>query len=129
MVEEYTSNPYVIYVEPEFGNHFGFYEGGLFQVFSNKTSYTYPAKVALEFFNIILNENNNENKLHNEYKHDIRHGNKHGNEKHDNKKMNIDINVNEYGNKNQNENENINDENNNESIKIKKIKSKKMTRA
>mmetsp|Transcript_15210 Transcript_15210/g.14617 ORF Transcript_15210/g.14617 Transcript_15210/m.14617 type:complete len:430 (-) Transcript_15210:701-1990(-) len=60
MVEEYTINPNVIYVEPEYGNHFGFYEGGLFELFSNKTSYTYPAKVAIEFFNIILNEKKNE---------------------------------------------------------------------
>ena len=96
MVEEYTSNPYVIYVEPEFGNHFGFYEGGLFQVFSNKTSYTYPAKVALEFFNIILNENNNENKHENLSKHESRHENR----KHESRKMNI--NENEYGNKNEN---------------------------
>ena len=56
MIEEYTQNPNVIYVEPEYGNHFGFYEGGLFELFTNKTSYTYPAKVALEFFSIILDE-------------------------------------------------------------------------
>ena len=56
MVEEYTMNPNVIYVEPEYGNHFGFFEGGIFEIFSNKTSYTYPAKLALEFFNIILDE-------------------------------------------------------------------------
>jgi hypothetical protein len=43
-------------VEPQFGNHFGFYEGGIFEAFSNKTSYTYPAKVATEFFAVILEE-------------------------------------------------------------------------
>ena len=58
MVEEYTINPNVIYIEPEYGNHFGFFEGGIFEIFSNKTSYTYPAKVALEFFRIILDEEN-----------------------------------------------------------------------
>ena len=56
MVEEYTLNPNVIYVEPEYGNHFGFMEGSLLESFSNKTSYTYPAKIALEFFNLILEE-------------------------------------------------------------------------
>ena len=58
MVEEYTRNPNVIYMEPEYGNHFGFFEGGIFEIFSNKTSYTYPAKLALEFFRIILDEEN-----------------------------------------------------------------------
>ena len=58
MVEEYTRNPNVIYMEPEYGNHFGFFEGVIFEIFSNKTSYTYPAKLALEFFRIILDEEN-----------------------------------------------------------------------
>ena len=52
--KEYTQNPNVIYVEPQYGNHFGFYEGGLTQAFSSRTSYTYPAKVAVEFFDAIL---------------------------------------------------------------------------
>ena len=45
-------------MEPEYGNHFGFFEGGIFEIFSNKTSYTYPAKLASEFFRIILDEEN-----------------------------------------------------------------------
>lgn len=52
--EEYTRNQNVIYVQPEKGNHFGFYEGPLMQAFSNKTSYTYPGRIALEFFEAIL---------------------------------------------------------------------------
>ena len=55
--KEYLRNPNVIYVEPQYGNHFGFYEGGLTQAFTSRTSYTYPAKVAVEFFDAILMHN------------------------------------------------------------------------
>lgn len=52
-VNDFYSNPNTIYLETYYGNHFGFYEGSIFQAFSNTTSYTYPAKVALEFFNVV----------------------------------------------------------------------------
>lgn len=53
-VEVYKTNPNIIYFEPKYGNHFGFYEGPLRTAFSNSTSFTYPAKVATEFFETIL---------------------------------------------------------------------------
>jgi hypothetical protein len=53
-LDKYLANSNIIYFEPPFGNHFGFYEGPLHQAFSNKTSYTYPAKVALKLFNDVL---------------------------------------------------------------------------
>lgn len=49
-IENFYQNPHVIYIEPFHGNHFGFYEGSLFELFTNTTSYTYPARVAIEFF-------------------------------------------------------------------------------
>jgi len=55
-VDDFISNHNVIYYEPEYGNHFGFYEGSLWKMFSNKSSYTFPAKLALEFFNSIIDE-------------------------------------------------------------------------
>ncbi len=52
--EIYTASEHVIYMETEHGNHLGFYEGGLFDAFTNKTSYTYPARVAVTFFETIV---------------------------------------------------------------------------
>ena len=49
-VEAFSQNPFLIYMETQFGNHFGFYEGNLMEVFQSKSCYTYPAKVAVEFF-------------------------------------------------------------------------------
>lgn len=49
-----TENKGFIYVEPAAGNHFGFYEGELWEAFSNKTSYTWPAKCAVAFFEALL---------------------------------------------------------------------------
>jgi predicted alpha/beta-fold hydrolase len=49
-VNDFYENPSTIYMEPKYGNHFGFYEGPLLSAFSNRSSYTYPAKVAREFF-------------------------------------------------------------------------------
>jgi hypothetical protein len=44
----------MFYMETKYGNHFGFYEGSLLDAFKNQTSYTYPAKLATEFFETIL---------------------------------------------------------------------------
>ena len=49
-----SRNKNFIYIEPSAGNHFGFYEGDLFEAFSNKTSYTWPAKCAILFFESLL---------------------------------------------------------------------------
>jgi hypothetical protein len=57
-MEKYLVSPNTIYFETQFGNHFGFYEGSLINAFKNDTSYTYPGKVAAEFFNTILDEQN-----------------------------------------------------------------------
>lgn len=59
-VDELIRNPNIIYFEPRYGNHFGFYEGSIFEALSNKTSYTYPAKCAVEFFNAISFEDESE---------------------------------------------------------------------
>ena len=55
-VDDFVKNENIIYYEPEYGNHFGFYEGSLWNMFSNTTSYTYPSKLAVEFFNAIIDE-------------------------------------------------------------------------
>jgi predicted alpha/beta-fold hydrolase len=55
-VDDFITNNNVVYYEPEYGNHFGFYEGSLWKMFSNSDSYTFPAKLALEFFNTIIDE-------------------------------------------------------------------------
>jgi len=52
-VNDLSSNPHIVYFEPCYGNHFGFYEGSIFEALSNKTSYTYPAKCAVEFFDTV----------------------------------------------------------------------------
>jgi len=51
-----VSNPLVMYLQPEYGNHFGFYEGPLMGAFSNTTSYTYPAKLAKEYFDVLCQD-------------------------------------------------------------------------
>lgn len=53
-VSIYQKNNNIIYFEPHHGNHFGFFEGDLVDAMTNTTSYTYPAKVATEFFDAIL---------------------------------------------------------------------------
>lgn len=55
-LDEFYENPNIFYMEPKYGNHFGFYEGPFLEAFTNKTSYTYPAKVAAKFFEIIRHE-------------------------------------------------------------------------
>lgn len=52
-----TRNPHFIYVEPSAGNHFGFYEGeSITEAFTNTTSYTWPAKCALAFWEALLKD-------------------------------------------------------------------------
>jgi len=51
---KYTANSNVLLMETSHGNHLGFYEGDIFQAFTNTVSYTYPAKLALLFSNSIL---------------------------------------------------------------------------
>ena len=56
-IDKYVTSPAVILMTTQYGNHLGFYEGGLWDALSNQTSYTYPGKVALSFFeSIIANE-------------------------------------------------------------------------
>ena len=52
-----SRNKNFIYIEPSAGNHFGFYEGDLFEAFTNKTSYTWPAKCAISFFESLIEDN------------------------------------------------------------------------
>ncbi len=56
-LDKLAENPHLIYLEPREGNHFGFYEGPLSQAFSNSTSYTYPARLAVAFFGAINDHN------------------------------------------------------------------------
>jgi len=56
-----TQNEKVIVMEPEFGNHFGFYEGGFFEMFQCKHSYFFPAKVASQFFDYVLDPSKAQN--------------------------------------------------------------------
>lgn len=58
-LDKVTCNPNLIYLEPQHGNHFGFYEGRLRSAFSNTSSYTYPARLAITFFNTIIEEERN----------------------------------------------------------------------
>lgn len=53
-ISGYTANPNVMLIETSHGNHFGYYEGSVFQAFANTTSYTYPAKLALVFSKSII---------------------------------------------------------------------------
>lgn len=53
-VNLYISNENIVFYSPPHGNHFGFYEGGIFEAFTNKSSYTYPARIALAFFQKVL---------------------------------------------------------------------------
>lgn len=71
-INSYLTNNNIIYYQPEFGNHFGFYEGPLYQAFSNESCYQYPPRLAAEFFNTILTHNNNNmnNSISNRPKHE-----------------------------------------------------------
>ena len=54
-LDKYTESVNTIYMETQRGNHLGFFEGtGFFDAFSNTTSYTYPARVAAQFFKTII---------------------------------------------------------------------------
>ena len=55
-IAEITSNPNILFMEPQHGNHFGFYEGPLSEAFSCEATYTYPAKVARAFFDCIIQD-------------------------------------------------------------------------
>ena len=44
-------------METDYGGHIGYVEGSLFEAFTSKTCYLYPAKIALLFFNLICEEN------------------------------------------------------------------------
>eukprot|EP01033_Poteriospumella_lacustris_P006390 gene6390-4593_t len=49
-------NPNLVFMSPRYGNHFGFYEGGLWQALmgTNRDCYSYPAKVSDCFFQSVL---------------------------------------------------------------------------
>lgn len=49
-------NPNLVFMCPRYGNHFGFYEGGLWQALmgTNRDCYSYPAKVSDCFFQAVL---------------------------------------------------------------------------
>lgn len=53
-IKEIIDNPNILYMETKYGNHFGYYEGDLFDAFTNNASYTYPAKIASQFFGTVL---------------------------------------------------------------------------
>lgn len=55
-VDQLTTNKNIVYMETKYGNHFGYYEGSLFDAFSNNESYTYPAKVATTLFDLIIDD-------------------------------------------------------------------------
>jgi predicted alpha/beta-fold hydrolase len=57
-VPKLTKNSNIVVLEPSHGNHFGFYEGRLLHAFTNVSSYTYPAKVAAEFFEVASSTRN-----------------------------------------------------------------------
>jgi predicted alpha/beta-fold hydrolase len=61
-IKDCMKNPNVVILETSHGNHFGFYEGPLRTAFSNSTCYTYPAKVALQYFNIVSSVSKIKNK-------------------------------------------------------------------
>jgi len=46
-LEQLVANPSIVYMEPQYGSHFGFIEA------SSTASYTYPAKIAVSFFDVI----------------------------------------------------------------------------
>ncbi len=50
----FCCNENFIFYQPPYGNHFGFYEGDLYEAFSNTTSYTFPAKIGLAFFESVI---------------------------------------------------------------------------
>lgn len=52
-VNEFRNVPGVVYMQTSHGNHFGFVEGSLLEAFSSDHAYTYPAKVALTFFETV----------------------------------------------------------------------------
>lgn len=45
-LEHYTENENIIFIEPSHGNHFGFYNGSFFEMFTNDVSYMYPPQIA-----------------------------------------------------------------------------------
>ena len=45
-LEHYTENENIIFIEPSHGNHFGFYNGSFFEMFTNDVSYMYPLQIA-----------------------------------------------------------------------------------
>lgn len=49
-----VNNPRIVFMQPRYGNHFGFYEGPLREALSCDSSYTYPAKVARVFFDCLV---------------------------------------------------------------------------
>lgn len=51
-------NPHLIFVEPRYGNHFGFYEGSLWEAITStsRSCYTYPAKLSHCFFDHVLEQ-------------------------------------------------------------------------
>ena len=53
-LEHYTNNKNIIFIEPSHGNHFGFCDGSIFEIFTNQTSYLYPPKVAKVLLDMIL---------------------------------------------------------------------------
>ena len=59
-IEHFCCNEHFIFYQPPYGNHFGFYEGRLHEAFSNKTSYTFPAKLGLEFFEAVISNSNDD---------------------------------------------------------------------
>jgi predicted alpha/beta-fold hydrolase len=54
-VHQFSSIPGVVFMQTSHGNHFGFVEGPLIEVFSSDYSYTYPAKVAVTYFETVGN--------------------------------------------------------------------------
>ena len=46
-------------METEYGGHIGFIEGSIFEAFTSKTCYLYPARIALIFFDYICEEKKN----------------------------------------------------------------------
>jgi len=59
-ISKFIKNENVLFYAPHYGNHFGFYEGKLLEAFSNKTSYTYPAKIGLAFFRTVVQHESQE---------------------------------------------------------------------
>ena len=52
-LEEFKDIDGIVFMYTSHGNHFGFMEGSLLNAFSSDETYTYPAKVALTFFETV----------------------------------------------------------------------------